>query len=77
MAASVDAAEPMMGIPFEKFGAYGLAAFCVWQMWLMIQRREKALADKDAQVNRMLTIMEQKPCLHGQVSSTLAEAESK
>jgi len=65
--AVADAIDPMLNLPYEKFGAYALAAFCVWQMWQMIQRNEKRFADKDNQINRMLTIMESKPCLHGQI----------
>lgn len=65
--AAADVSSPLTDTAWEKFGAYGLAAFCVYQMWNMIQRREIALKEKDNQINRMITVMEQKPCLHGQL----------
>jgi hypothetical protein len=69
---------PIPGIPFVEYGAMGLCAFMVWQMWKMIERREQALAAKDAQIQKIATemitacnalakAMEEKPCLHGQV----------
>lgn len=70
---ATDSMNPVLGLPFEQITAMGLSAFCVWQMWQLIQRREKALADKDNQVNRLITAMEQRPCLHGQTPSLPCE----
>lgn len=70
---ATDAMNPVLGLPFEQITAMGLSAFCVWQMWGLIQRREKALADKDNQVNRMITALEQRPCLHGQLPTPKIE----
>ena len=63
--ASTDSMNPLLGLPFEQITAMGLAAFCVWQMWQMIQRREKAMAAKDDQVNRLISVLENKPCTRG------------
>jgi len=83
---TTEAVAPMTNIPFVEYGAMGLCAFMVWQMWRMIERREQALAAKDAQIQHIATemitacnalakAMEDKPCLHGQVPEVHFESE--
>lgn len=75
--AATDAINPALSIPYEQFTAMGLSAFCVWQMWKMIQRREERLEEKDSQVNKLISVMEQRPCLHGHIIITPIDKKDK
>ena len=66
---AVDAVNPALGLPFEQVGAMTLAAFCVWQMWKLISR-------KDDQINRLISVMEKRPCLQGHLPE-IKEEEKK
>lgn len=75
--AATDAMNPVLGLPFEQITAMSLSAFCVWQMWQLIQRREKALSAKDEQVNKLISVMENRPCLHGALPVANKQETSK
>ena len=85
---TTEAIAPVTNIPFVEYGAMGLCAFMVWQMWKMIERREMALAAKDIQIQRIATemimactalakVMESKPCLQGQVPPVHFEVDAQ
>lgn len=63
---ATDALNPVFGLPFEQVGAMTLSAFCVWQMWKLISR-------KDDQINRLISVMEKRPCLQGHLPEIPAD----